>query len=480
MIGPLSPDPEIQSLIDLISNTTEAYTTALFLAPGPDRDLTLFAYQSLSKNIETQVKIGPGEGLVGWVHKSKEPVNVDQFDSDTRRLLFYREDESIKSFMAVPLKKAHGVLAVDSKQRYVFTDKSHKILHQFAQTLEMALERLSESDQGQKMAGALSFMSEIEKAFAKNRKPTQSLPKVLSIIKEYAGASACFLTAVLPRDPGFYYIMSSDAPQGLKLREEIMPLESGLAGWVQQNGKSLILERPRSESERSYVFYPDEPLKSLPGFAGFPVFYAERLRGAILLAGREPLKLEQTRIQGLETAAGRLAAFMEIEVLLQRVNELGRLDPQVGLPHRTFFTKRVNRLLKMVSVKRAVLSLLIVKITNLDQLASQLGQETAQEILRNSARLLLENTLEDQELGHLSYGILGVALVENSDQDALRTASDLAAILTDRPLETSKGHVQLETETAVVHSPSAEAGAEDLIWYGLARLEDQKRSIPRK
>jgi len=135
------PDKEIQGLIDLISNTADAFTTALFLAPKPDEPLRLWAYQSLSQKIKKDVSIGPGEGLVGWAYKNMKPVNVSQFDQDTRRLLFYQTDESIKSFMAVPLPEVNGILTVDSKQQYVFTEKSLKILNQFGDILKLSLGR---------------------------------------------------------------------------------------------------------------------------------------------------------------------------------------------------------------------------------------------------------------------------------------------------------------------------------------------------
>ena len=54
-----------------------------------------------------------------------------QFDRDTRNLKLYLRDEGIKSFMAVPVGDA-GVLCVDSKRNYVFTEKNQKILQDFA------------------------------------------------------------------------------------------------------------------------------------------------------------------------------------------------------------------------------------------------------------------------------------------------------------------------------------------------------------
>ncbi|MDY7002073.1 MAG: hypothetical protein SVS15_09880, partial [Thermodesulfobacteriota bacterium] len=108
MAGSTSPDKEIQGLIDIISNTTEAYTTALFVAPAQGRPLSLLAHQSLSRNIKHDVSIAPGEGLVGWVYKNNESVNVDKFDQDTRRLFFLQTEETQKNVIALPQPHVKG------------------------------------------------------------------------------------------------------------------------------------------------------------------------------------------------------------------------------------------------------------------------------------------------------------------------------------------------------------------------------------
>ncbi len=74
--GTLLLNDQIQELIELVSNTTEAYTTVLFLSPEPGQPLELVAHQSLSPNIDVGVRINSGEGLVGWVHKNRKPVKA--------------------------------------------------------------------------------------------------------------------------------------------------------------------------------------------------------------------------------------------------------------------------------------------------------------------------------------------------------------------------------------------------------------------
>jgi GAF domain-containing protein len=461
---------ELQSLVDLVSNTTDAYTTVLFLAPAPGQDLYIAAYQSLSRNIDTQVLIGPGEGLIGWVYKNDQPVNVDKFDRDTRRLLFYKEDESIKSFMAVPLPGLPGVLAVDSKQRYVFTEKNQKILNQFGQAIELVIKRGEQADRVAGLEKAMDFMAGLEQALGVSRNPSQYMPPAMSMLRQYTAARACFCTAVLHNDPNRYFVMSHNSEANMTLSQDLFSVNSGLAGWVIHNKKKLIPERPLALSEKSFIFYPDEPLKRLMGFAGFPLLFGAKVRGALILAHEDPFRFDPTVLRALELCSKRLAASLEMEFLFQRMAELNHLDAQVGLPHRTHFIERLSRMIKRAAGKGALLTLLVISIDNLSEAAAEVGQEEVLEILRGATRHLLVECSEENELGHLSYGIIGVAFNGEVEVEARSVAADLTEMLAEQPLASSGGRIRLKTRTALVRYPREAKTAEGLIMTGLAKL----------
>ncbi|MEW6265571.1 MAG: GAF domain-containing protein [Thermodesulfobacteriota bacterium] len=470
MAGSPKPDSQIQGLVDLISNTLDAFTTVLFLAPGEGQPLSIHAYQSLSQNLDLAVSIGPGEGLIGWVHKNNQPVSVDQFERDTRRLLFYRTDESIKSFLAIPLARARGVLAVDSKQRYVFTDKSQKILHQFGQAIETALENLGKATSGAALVEAMRFSFELDQVLNRRLEPDEAIPLVLALIRRHSGAAACFLTAILPAEPDHYLLLGQDSPLNVRLGRQDLFLESGLAGWVMQKGQTLILDKNRPGQEKAFIFSPDEPLKRFAGFAGFPIIWAGRTRGALLLAAEQVFVLDEAARKSLESAAVRLAAGLEIERLYERVTELGRLDPQVGLPHRTYFTKRLARLLKMASVKGSTVLLLALELAGLERVAREASQDAALEALRTAARFLLQTCRPETELGHLSHGLFAAAFFEETEAGVLKLVENLAAEMADRPLHATPGRVNIEVRWAMSAYPAEARRAENLIQLCLQKL----------
>lgn len=463
-----SADTDIQSLIDLISNTTDAYTTALFTAPAPGEPLALLAYQSLSRNIDLQVRIAAGEGLIGWAYKNEKPVTVDNFDHDTRRLFLYRADESIKSFMAVPLPKVPGVLAVDSKQRYVFTDKSQKILHQFADTVAMTIGRLKTAQLGMRRAGVLSFLKDLDQILLQQQPYDRTFAEATALVRAFAAADACFLTVVVPGDRDHFLVTAQASERDFQISKGLLPIQSGLAGWVIREKKALVLDKARLGTEKSYIFHPDEPLKNFSAFAGYPVMGGWRQHGALILSAESPLNLDEIKTAGLEMAASRLAAALETEFMIQRVAELNRLDPQVGLPHRTYFSVRLARLINGAVGKGTGVFLILLNISDSAAVALADGQGSSQDLLKQAARYCLSQVKPDTELGHLNYGIIAVAMAGRTQAEAQRIKDELVESLSDHLSQDFEGKVRIKIDAVMLEYPVHAKRAEDLIYQGLA------------
>lgn len=119
----------IESIVRLAAEVMEAYSVVLFLAR--EDGLAMACAASLSRNLRRGCVLAAGEGLVGWIHREKKPVVAHNFHHDSRTLQFYRKDETIKSFLGLPLAEQRGVLCIDSKKNYRFTDKRIKIANMF-------------------------------------------------------------------------------------------------------------------------------------------------------------------------------------------------------------------------------------------------------------------------------------------------------------------------------------------------------------
>jgi signal transduction protein with GAF and PtsI domain len=463
-------DKEIQGLIELIGNTLDSYTTALFLAPQPGQPLQMAAHLSLSQHILPQVRIASGEGLVGWAYKNKKTINIAKFDQDTRRLLFYGSDEDIKSFLAVPLSDTPGVLVADSKQRYIFTDKLQKIFFGFAQVIEQAVGRMQEVDKGRRRAEALTFLNRLEGILFRRDQAGQYLQQSAALLRGYVRSDACFVARVLPEERDRYHLVAHDLNRPYRIQRELFNADEGLMGWVMREKKALFLQRARLDTDKSYIFYPDEPFREFTAFAGLPLIRSGRLQGAVCFAGRDAFDIEEVLAQGLEMAADRLAAALESEYLIHRLAEVGRLDPQTGLLHRSGFCQRIA---EVISAFPAPMFLLVVRLRNLDDILLSLGQDAADETMKQAAQALHAHTADDIELGRLGHDTFGLLVAGRGETEVRQIGRELLEALQKLNPDPKHHRLRLDVKIHATFSSTGAPRAEELVTRGLAAVQDR-------
>ena len=122
----------IKSTLAIITAVFDAYSVVLFL-PDAEEDCKLASFLSFSDCILPPEEAKPGN-LVKWITSNNEPLLVPNFDHRKSRLGYYQpgEDAYIKAFMGCPVPGG-GVLCVDSKRQYSFSNKDYKILQLFAE-----------------------------------------------------------------------------------------------------------------------------------------------------------------------------------------------------------------------------------------------------------------------------------------------------------------------------------------------------------
>lgn len=262
-------DKEYRTAIELVSNVFDAYTAALFLFDRDRNRLEVAAWHTLSKNFSPETTLSPGDGIVGWVAKNGRPVNVTHFDQDTGNLVFYSQNEEIKSFMAVPVGD-EGVLCIDSKSKYVFVEKDQKILAGMAEVL-LDLARAVRTRRREKAyAKMLKLLYQVDKSAREMASPGRFLAQVLGAIKDFARADVCFFTSVR-QDRRRYRVDAVDGRVAGRLEGLSFGLESGLVGWVYRKNQPLVIKSIVADGSKSYLFEPGDPVRGFKSFIGLPL-----------------------------------------------------------------------------------------------------------------------------------------------------------------------------------------------------------------
>lgn len=480
-------DPELQALIDLCVNNLDGYSAVLFVADKDGGPLHLKAYQSLSKHIDPEAVIQPGHGLLGWAYKNGRPAIVDQVSFGSDRLLFYTRDENIKSFMAVPLPGLPGVLAVDSKQRYIFTDKSAKLLVQFGQTTARIWRRLFGQPASRKTTGEAGggvsgadlpeneicpLWHRLEFCLSRSDHEGGGLESALELARSFAGLSWAFLTVIKSGDARHYHVVaaSENTPENLPNK---FPMASGLAGWLHTKLKPLSIDRLKADSRNSFIFQKNEPIRGVRSFYGWPIMYNDQPRGSLILAGAEGELLDPALAEVMQCVVDRLAAQFHMDRLILKVMELDEIDSQTGLAHRGHFIDSLYHMMEVADLKGEGVDLFVLATSGLGAFAATHDQEAANHLLKSIAKQLKDGLRPTWRLGHISYGVFALATPTADSAEAKTLIAKFKKSLEDWPLTDSSGRADLGLYPALATYPrDCDGTPEQLLELALTALAE--------
>lgn len=279
------------SLVQLTANVMDAFTAACFVLDEGGRGLRLEAYQSLSTHVVPDARIELGQGMIGWVAQHGEPLNVGNFRHNTTTLQFYASDEEIKSFMAVPIKGAtlEGVLSVDSKTQYVFTDKMQKVLTGLAGQVA----RLLQDQRTFRSAGRVALELDLLEDYARRLNASLTLQRLAEAgcavdkrLVDYDGIVLCLHL----HDLRGYEIYWQEGHEGENIFGKPVSLEHSLVGWVIANEQPLHLNRAHASRSISHLFWPGSPHVGFRSFLGVPLSVEQRVLGALALSSKREIE----------------------------------------------------------------------------------------------------------------------------------------------------------------------------------------------
>jgi GGDEF domain-containing protein len=274
-----------------------------------------------------------------------------------------------------------------------------------------------------------SLWQRVEDNLAMDEDDSYWLTAIPSFLLDVTDLSYCFITEFFESDSQHFYIRGGFPElSGIK---ESYGVDTGLAGWVHHNKKSLALNSLNTNENLTFIFSQKEPIKRPTSFYGWPLIYHDKLMGGLFLVGTKDHILDPIFQPFFQPFTLRLSAHINHMRLFYRVNELKGLDPQTGLPHRTNFLDRLEHLLSFMSSQQQPLRLRVLSISGLGRYSLTHSLEDTQKLLRSIATQLLHFATESWELGHISYGLFAIALPESELPRLDKTTYVLKKILNE-------------------------------------------------
>ncbi len=449
----MSTDQEVDELIKLLSNVTDAHTSALFWLNEEQNRLQLKAAHSLGHNLCTDTSIDMGCGLLGRVADNAKPIQFSDFDQHPRTLQYYATKEDIKSFVAVPIlhkDKLLGVLSIDSKRDYLFTDKHQKILNGFARQFANMLERQRRAgeSEGQLKGGEKLYKLCQQVATADEHTIFSAL---LNISREMLAFDDCVLA--LLNDAQDKLQLKLAHGDSRKYTDKWFPADQGLAGLVLKQKKSLRLIKLSQGENKWTVFGRRGPKLKMNSFLGLPLLCAGRVNGVLVFASRKP-EAFSLQDEKLTAVLALQIAAITAQWQLQKAKESSRqLDGVTGLLNHSAFQQQLEEQLASATPAQP-LCLLLISVDKLAGINQDFGYEIGDEILQQVARILMEVAPVEENVARFGGQKFALILPHTTSKAAKELAKRICNIVERSRFRVGRKELTIMVSIASVSSPT--------------------------
>jgi diguanylate cyclase (GGDEF)-like protein len=361
----------LESLCQLIFNVYEAFTVALFVREK--ECLKCLSSVTFAGSFDRS-RVVPVEGtLPGWVLKHNEPLVIPNFDKNEGTLGYYGETEDIKSFMGYPVD-GEGVLVVDTKKKWVFTDKEKKILGAFVSVIHREMEREKRFQDIEERIDELNRERRIISLFNGLNIAKTPVEEVFREAAALSGADFCF---VCMEKNGSIRIHDTFGPESSEYRGRECTSSSSIASAVMDKGSELLLPHSSGYLKERPLFFAGETVRPRQLF-GFPLILEDMILGVLGFVSTGDTHLKEDSILLLRQISTLFSMHYGALWMRQNLERVKDYEPTTGCIHFPTFLRIADNTVK----KREPFALLSVKIAHLDLYNQRMGYEFTDNLLR--------------------------------------------------------------------------------------------------
>ncbi len=185
--------------------------------------------------------------LVKGIVDSKKPLILTNLSdlSKVPEWTFHKETADVKSWVGLPLvygEEVIGLLTFDHDQPGFYTPATEDLLITLANQAAIAVKNKRLLEDTQRRIRDLEIVSEVTQVVNTKLSPQEVFKTIVSQIQKQLNCTHC--TIFLPEEENGERVLKPQATSGG--REQVMErrfkLGEGLAGWVFQNGESVVLD----------------------------------------------------------------------------------------------------------------------------------------------------------------------------------------------------------------------------------------------
>lgn len=319
----------LQRILAIVCSVFDAYSAVLFLGHEKEGHYKAAGWFSLGDQVDPESFVIAGKGIVGSIVSNKQPLLINNFDRKRGKLEYYGADgePNIKAFMGCMLKDNAGVLCLDSKRTFSFSEKDQKILHLFADLVNDVRLRLSAACRHQNESRYYHSLQLIQGLRKRLTRWDAFLENFLLLVAETTGFDYCFLAARDDVGKNFYLEGSSRPLFSGNNSDLHFPIGTGLVGWVFKNNAPVFLGEHESAGSVSPLFGKNVHTPLFKSLMCLPLHFSRATRGVLGFAHEEGLEISEHVKAFAQMAGGHLELFLENLYLKSKLHDARKKPP---------------------------------------------------------------------------------------------------------------------------------------------------------
>ncbi|MCX5806540.1 MAG: GAF domain-containing protein [Proteobacteria bacterium] len=361
----------------IIFNIYEAFTVALF--SKEDSSLRCLSSETLSRSFDKKKDILIEGTLPGWVIKHNEPLIIPNFDKDEATLGYYNKTEDIKSFMGYPIENK-GVIIIDSKKKWAFTDKEKKILGAFASMLNKEIEREKRTLDMEESIEELYSERRIVHLFNELNLSRTSLNELFIECLSLSGADLCFI-CVEKGGKMFVHDFFGIDSDGYVKKE--CSLGASITSMIMEGGRELLLPYNSRLLREKPMFFSGETLKAKQ-FFGFPLITDDIIIGVAGYVSVSDKQLIERSIGILRNVSTLLSLYCSSLWMKDNLERLRDFEPVTDSIQFPVFLEILENMTK----KGDKYSLLSLKLKNIRLFNKHMGLSYTNNLLKKIFKII--------------------------------------------------------------------------------------------
>lgn len=462
---PLMQQNPYQPVVSLLSNILEAYTTAFFIFDPRNRRLDVAAMQSLSKFIPPSVSLPLEQsGILSQVQKVGQVIHLDKLHEATSSLTltmpFYREGEShIKGLFATPVADGAGVLYVDTKYGWGFSDKQQKWIREIGDMLGNILKEREDAVQHGNYARIFDAWNRLDDIVLKGHSIESYCESFVSELAQLLQADYGFL-ALKEQQKKTFRLLSCTPNTPRSIVNQSFQSKQGLIGWVFQNEKNLLIIRLNPDTPDHFLFSPSENLPHQGTLWGIHAHTSIGYDLVLAFLSRQAIDWNSTSEKAVIHAFHLFQLLFEQSCYKEENDALHTYDLCTGLFNAPAFEARLEGLLNASMQSSAPFTIGLIQFEPWQILSTKALPKRIRQLQRDIASSLCEALPPGVLVAQLSENRFGVLFPETTVQEA----QGQLAVIADQGKHGLKGikGIKLHPYTASAGYPQDGSKTEEL------------------